>query len=1197
MKKKILLPLLMLCVGSLAAATATGCKKDPKPTEPTALETLINKESITLELNQEYLLTLDYDGEETPTWTVGDSTIVSVENGKLVALKSGTTTVTVTIGSYTDTISVTVSEIDVEKLSLEVVDSNVSLYKNEEKQITTVVKYDGVAIDSISEKSYESTNADIVSVDADGKMTAKAFGKATITVSYRVNGALLSTSVNVSVVSNSKVEIVQSSVELVYQGEPVTLVAKAYENSAEKTDATITWFATSGQDVIELSGGTITAKNVGETQVTATYVANDGQTQTDTITVKVLPKEVTRETPLALYKNRLEGGGYAVNLETLVNDNENELLSGYVVASDGLKTGLPYEEGKLNLSSLSGGEKSLYLQTKNITYKVDLVLWTALIESVAELQTIQTTTSGWYLLGEDIDLTGTTWEYEESANFSGLFDGNGHSIEGLTTVNSGLFSVLSKNATVKDLTLRAKVTEGGALSTSVAKGSNVTIENITLYADVWEKVNGGLIGMLDGQVTLKNVDGVVSQAMKTETNGALFATASVIPTIENVHIYSSLKICGSSKDNNSKGAEVNEKTGIVTAPMGYATEVTTLQIEETGNSGLSIQFNGNSYVGYTIYANEIRKVSATTGTTVVRDTDVRWRFGGYVDVLFEKADGTIDYYALPISATYYLGNNNIATYLKSDETTTLTGKYLLTEDITLSGTWLNKAIFSGELDGQGHTITGLQVTAGGLFNSIADGATIKNISVVDVYLNASSTGVFAYDTAANSTITFDNVYVSVNYMSVFGRDYLKDERPSAGVLNNHQYKGGLISRAYYDNVNITVNNCVIYMPEFMSGAHGFVAAWGYPKLTIKNSTFIGGNGKVVGTHIGDYSNKPTYTESGDDYVICDAVDAYKALYGSAICDGNNMITRAIPNNATPTNSNGWTDMQITAYEMNHPLKVWGASDVTKANFTALTAITSEIIVLTEDVNFATATWLGNTKNILTGILDGQGHKITNLTNGTSAYTGALFKVIEGSVKNIALEGTLTKYSGSLLADTVQYNTYLENIYVNVTLDASRAGNNGGSNGYSQGGLIRNVANLAVSISMKDIVVYVPGTEMHSESGALIGYGSSKSTSATGLYMENCYYIAPSAQPMGNRGTSTTYYGRKNDADKSFFWDAEYDEEGNLTKADDGLTGYVDTKNETGEIITTGKAAFDTAVNEGKATLTDELEVWIYPTNN
>ena len=63
---------------------------------------------------------------------------------------------------------------------------------------------------------------------------------------------------------------------------------------------------------------------------------------------------------------------------------------------------------------------------------------------------------------------------------------------------------------------------------------------------------------------------------------------------------------------------------------------------------------------------------------------------------------------------------------------TTSGNYKLVNDITISGTWDYSTVFTGTLDGKGHTITFADgaTVIGGLFRQLSSKATVKNLNIV-----------------------------------------------------------------------------------------------------------------------------------------------------------------------------------------------------------------------------------------------------------------------------------------------------------------------------------------------------------------------------------------------------------------------------------------------------------------------------------
>ena len=475
---------------------------------------------------------------------------------------------------------------------------------------------------------------------------------------------------------------------------------------------------------------------------------------------------------------------------------------------------------------------------------------------------------------------------------------------------------------------------------------------------------------------------------------------------------------------------------------------------------------------------------------------------------------------------------------------TLNGYYTLGNDIAITGTWKNTTTFEGTLDGNGYTLNGLIMNKNaGLFAAI-NGGTIKNISVKDATLNGFEAGVFAYET--KGAATFENVYVSIAE-STFGEYYTSEQQETNPifVLDTAYGKGGLLAKT---TKKVTVKDSVIYIPEHLTNAHGFVAGYANnATINVTGSTFIGGNGKIYGEFDGN-----TATVSKDDKTtIYDAVKAYKALYGDDF------------DAAKKENANGWSDMQIAAYEANHPLLILSAS-----NITALETAEYEIAVLTEDIDFSNAEkkFLGET-NYFKGVFDGQNHSIVGI-DITTKKSGALFNSLAGSVKNVYLDGICGNSisgGGGLVADNVLKTAYIENVLLKPKFICGIPG--------SVCRLLGSDSKTShASLSMKDVVIVIeryiepnPKEEFWNPAvGGVIANGviirdiENGATSSMGVYMENCHCVASEVRAMATRKENAEFellsstYGN----DKYFFWEVGDEIGGTKMTEDDGLTWHI-----------------------------------------
>ena len=116
---------------------------------------------------------------EKATWTTSSSSIATVSNGKITAVKAGTATITATAGSKKATCEVTVTAKVVSNLTLS--ETFLPLTKGQSKKIT--VK-SGLAAGE--KPTWKSSSPNVATVDSEGNIKALEVGKTTITAT--VNG-------------------------------------------------------------------------------------------------------------------------------------------------------------------------------------------------------------------------------------------------------------------------------------------------------------------------------------------------------------------------------------------------------------------------------------------------------------------------------------------------------------------------------------------------------------------------------------------------------------------------------------------------------------------------------------------------------------------------------------------------------------------------------------------------------------------------------------------------------------------------------------------------------------------------------------------------------------------------------------------------------------------------------------------------
>lgn len=312
---------------------------------------------------------------------------------------------------------------------------------------------------------------------------------------------------------------------------------------------------------------------------------------------------------------------------------------------------------------------------------------------------IPAATSGYYVLGEDIDLTGFAGG---SGTITGIFDGQGHTISNFTsTAGYGIWNNVN-GATIKNLKVKATLPDRSAVFGRTAGVNGATLDNVYVELDSKSTTYTSLFYAVQGDSTFKDV---VVNVTSTTGISAVFGGQAV-----------------------SAGKTMTIDGVIVLGSSNPALTLSTATSQLKGVDGSAVE----SGVDYIVYTSVAQLASDVDGLHVSNP------------VLKSIIDSEL---VLSISA------DNIDELQKAT-----TGYYRLSEDIdfaeSFAGTWVPSS-FSGILDGQGYTISNFR---GSSFFANCNGATIMNVNFVDA--SFTSDGFFATGngsrtaTLENSVLTF-----------------------------------------------------------------------------------------------------------------------------------------------------------------------------------------------------------------------------------------------------------------------------------------------------------------------------------------------------------------------------------------------------------------------------------------------------------
>ena len=246
----------------------------------------LNKKELSLVEEEEFTLVAtvkpDNATEKTVTWTSSDSSVATVENGRVAAIKQGTASITARAGNKSASCVVSVSKKVVAVTEVLLDKTSLSLVEGDEATLTATVRPDNATDKTITWSSSAPTVAKV----ENGKVVAVMGGSATITAKAGDKSATCSVTVQQKVIAVTSISLNITSLSLT-KGQSETLVATIEPDNA--TDKTVTW-TTTNSSVVTVKNGQVTAKGGGF----ATILAKAGDKEAScSVTVSVPVSSIT----------------------------------------------------------------------------------------------------------------------------------------------------------------------------------------------------------------------------------------------------------------------------------------------------------------------------------------------------------------------------------------------------------------------------------------------------------------------------------------------------------------------------------------------------------------------------------------------------------------------------------------------------------------------------------------------------------------------------------------------------------------------------------------------------------------------------------------------------------------------------------------------------------------------------------------
>ena len=370
---------------TITATTANGKTATCKVTVINTEKTEISPENITLsETNQ----TLDLNGTKeitlkatiTPsnanantaiTWTSSSPDVATVNNGKITAIKVGTTTITArTANGKTATCKVTVintekTEISPENITLSETDKTLDLNGTKEVILTATITPSNANTNTTI--TWTSSSPDVATVN-NGMVTAIKVGTTTITATT-ANGK--TATCKVTVINTEKTEISPENITLSETNQTldlngtkeITLKATITPSNAN-ANTTITW-TSSNPDVATVNDGKITAIKEGVATITAT--TENGKTATCKVTVVKTNSVADVKVEYSTSDSNVEKVTVTISSDVQLNE-----LSGWVLSEDKLSLSKEYYENtneEVTVTDINGNTTKVNVVIENIKEK------------------------------------------------------------------------------------------------------------------------------------------------------------------------------------------------------------------------------------------------------------------------------------------------------------------------------------------------------------------------------------------------------------------------------------------------------------------------------------------------------------------------------------------------------------------------------------------------------------------------------------------------------------------------------------------------------------------------------------------------------------------------------------------------------------------------------------------------------------
>jgi len=272
-------------------------------TAPSISSISVTPDDVTLAIGvgQQYLASAIYsDGSIQDlvtgvTWTSSNTNVATIDsNGLATTLASGTTTITATVGTFTDSSVITVVSAHLQTITL--TPTNVSLAAGTQQQFTAVGNFDDGSTQVLVSALWSSSSTSVLTIDQNG--LALAVGPGSSTVSVTSAGVSASTSVTVTTATLLSLAIAPANSSMPDDAtKQFTATGTFSDNSTQDITQSVLWSSSTPAVATITNLGFVSSLSTGTTTITAMLGSVSNSTTLTVSNVKLVSIAISPANP------------------------------------------------------------------------------------------------------------------------------------------------------------------------------------------------------------------------------------------------------------------------------------------------------------------------------------------------------------------------------------------------------------------------------------------------------------------------------------------------------------------------------------------------------------------------------------------------------------------------------------------------------------------------------------------------------------------------------------------------------------------------------------------------------------------------------------------------------------------------------------------------------------------------------------